>query len=91
MPRLVRPEIPDDLVPKRATPEPPGGRKLILNDLKEQLFRLEVKHKQKRISQPDYEKAIAALHQNLEQAMRPGEDKTAHGWRESTVRYFTTH
>ena len=41
----------------------------ILNDLKEQLFRLEVEHKQNRISQPEYEKAMTALRRNLDWAM----------------------
>ena len=69
VPDLVRPQIQDDVVVSRATSEPIDASKLILNDLKEQLFQLEVAHKQKRISQPEYEKAMAALHQNLKRAM----------------------
>jgi hypothetical protein len=64
-----RPEIPPNLVASRATSQPADGSRLALNNLKEQLFQLEVRHKQDRISQPEYEKAVAALHKNLERAM----------------------
>jgi hypothetical protein len=69
VPSLVRPQIQDNVVASQATSEPVDGSKPILNGLKEQLFRLEVEHQQNRISQPEYEKAIAALRQNLERAM----------------------
>jgi hypothetical protein len=57
------------VIVSRATSKPVDGSKIVLDDLKEQLFRLEVEHKQNRISQPEYEKAMAALHQNLDHAM----------------------
>jgi hypothetical protein len=57
------------VVVSRKTSEPADASKLVLNDLKERLFRLEVEHKQNRISQPEYEKAIAELHQNLDRAI----------------------
>jgi hypothetical protein len=49
---------------------PSTGRSgLLLEALKEELFQLEVEHKQGRISQPEYEKAKAALDQTLERAL----------------------
>jgi hypothetical protein len=93
-PRLVQPDIPNDLLLSRATPEladqnksafrhlsvaaltlrDPMLRDPTLGDLKEQLFRLEVERKKNRIAQPDYEKAIATLHQSLDQAIKPGNE-----------------
>jgi hypothetical protein len=70
VPHYVRPKIQNDVVVSRAKSGLVNGRKSILNDLKEQRFQLEIEHEQKRISQPEYEKAMAAFHQNLEQAMR---------------------
>jgi hypothetical protein len=43
---------------------------LLLDALKEELFQLEVEHKQGRISQQEYEKAKAALDQTLERALK---------------------
>ena len=40
-------------------------KSLLLEALKEELFQLEVDHQQGEISQPDYEKAKAALDQTL--------------------------
>jgi hypothetical protein len=65
----VRPDVKGSVVVSRAMSEPISGSKLILNDLKEQLFRLEVEHKENRISQEEYEKAIAAFRQHLDWAM----------------------
>jgi hypothetical protein len=45
---------------------------LLLDALKEELFQLEVEHKQGKISQPDYDKAKAALDQTLERALKRG-------------------
>ncbi|HLW89046.1 MAG TPA: hypothetical protein VKR57_11180 [Terriglobales bacterium] len=45
---------------------------LLLDALKEELFQLEVEHKQGKISQPEYEKAKAALDQTLERALKRG-------------------
>jgi hypothetical protein len=66
---VVRFKTQSTVVVGRAKSEPVDRRKIILDDLKEQLFRLEVEHKQNRISQQEYEKAMAALHQNLDRAM----------------------
>ena len=45
---------------------------LLLDALKEELFQLEVEHKQGKISQADYEKAKAGLDQTLERALKRG-------------------
>ena len=69
--RVPHPVLPEQnkVVVSEAMSEPVDESKLILNDLKEQLFRLEVEHKQNRISQPEYEKAMTALRRNLDWAM----------------------
>jgi hypothetical protein len=43
---------------------------MLLEALKEELFQLEMEHKQGRISQQDYDKAKAALDQTLERALK---------------------
>jgi len=43
---------------------------LLLEALKEEIFQLEVDHKQGRISQEEYEESKAALDQNLERALK---------------------
>ena len=68
-------ELKDKVLGSRTTSEPGDGSKSILNDLKEQLFRLEVKHKQNQISQREYEKAMTALRQNLDWAIRQDDGK----------------
>jgi len=50
----------------------PGRSGLLLEALKEELFQLEVEHKQGAISQQEYEKAKAALDQTLERAVKRG-------------------
>ena len=70
VPHLVRPEIQNKVVVSRVKSQPVDGSKSTLNDLKEQLFRLEVEHEQKRISQLEYEKAMAAFHRKLEKAVK---------------------
>jgi hypothetical protein len=65
----VRPDVKGSVAVRRVMSERISGSKLILNDLKEQLFLLEVKHKENRISQEEYEKAIATFRQHLEWAM----------------------
>ena len=53
--------------------QPGAGRSgLLLEALKEELFQLEVEHKQGSISQPEYERARAALDQTLERAIKRG-------------------
>jgi len=54
-----------------ATPRPG----LLLEALKEELFELEMEHKQGKISQQDYDKAKAALDQTLERALKRGASK----------------
>jgi hypothetical protein len=53
----------------------PRRSALLLEALKEELFQLEVEHKQGKLSQPEYEKAKAALDQTLERALKRGEAK----------------
>ena len=62
-------EVPDSL----PVAQPASGRPgLLLEALKEELFQLEVEHKQGSISQPEYERARAALDQTLERAIKRG-------------------
>jgi hypothetical protein len=55
-----------------AVEERPAGRSSskLLEALKDELFDLEVEHKQGRISQQEYEKTKAALDQTLQHALR---------------------
>lgn len=48
----------------------PANRSMLLEALKEEIFQLEIEHKQGRISQQEYEKARAALDQTLERAVK---------------------
>ena len=50
--------------------KPVGRSALLMEALKEELFQLELDHKQGRISQPEYDKAKAALDQTLERALK---------------------
>ena len=43
---------------------------MLLEALKEELFQLEVEHKQGRISQQEYESAKSALDQTLQRALK---------------------
>jgi hypothetical protein len=56
------------------TPKPKTADRsaLLLEALKEEIFQLEVEHKQGRITQQEYEKAKAALDQTLERAVKRG-------------------
>jgi hypothetical protein len=47
-----------------------SGSSMLLEGLKEELFQLEVEHKQGQISQQEYEKAKSALDQTLERALK---------------------
>ena len=47
-----------------------GSTSMLLEGLKEELFQLEVEHKQGRISQQEYEKAKAAMDHTLERALK---------------------
>jgi hypothetical protein len=55
-----------------AQPEPGGSRSSskLLEALKEEMFELEVEHKQGRISQEEYESAKSALDQTLQRALK---------------------
>ena len=57
--------------------KPADRSALLLGALKEEIVQLEVEHRQRRISQQEYEKAKAALDQTLERAVRRGVVKTA--------------
>ena len=61
------------------TPKPKTADRsaLLLEALKEEIFQLEVEHKQGRISQQEYEKAKAALDQTLERAVKRGAVKVS--------------
>jgi hypothetical protein len=59
-------------LPTAPKPKPADRTALLLDALKEEIFQLEVEHKQGRISQQEYEKAKAALDQTLERAVRRG-------------------
>jgi hypothetical protein len=53
------------------SPQPVAARSsMLLEGLKEELFELEVEHKQGRISQQEYEKTKAALDQTLQRALK---------------------
>ena len=56
--------------------KPAGQAAVLLEALKEEIFQLELEHKQGRISQQEYEKAKAALDQTLERAVRRTTTKT---------------
>jgi hypothetical protein len=49
---------------------PRGSASMLLEGLKEELFQLEVEHKQGRISQQEYEKAKSAMDHTLERALK---------------------
>ena len=56
--------------PPAPTPKSADHSTLLLEALKEEIFQLEVEHKQGRISQQEYDKAKAALDQTLERALK---------------------
>ena len=72
----VQPRGQDELGVRHTTSNSTLACKPNLNDLKEQLFRLEVDHKQKRISQREYERAISSFYQNLQRAVETGNGKS---------------
>lgn len=59
-------------IPPAPKAKPADRSALLLEALKEEIFQLEVEHKQGRISQQEYEKAKAALDQTLERAVKRG-------------------
>jgi hypothetical protein len=64
-------------LPRPPKPKPADRTALLLEALKEEIFQLEVEHKQGRISQQEYEKAKAALDQTLERAVKRGPVKVS--------------
>ena len=78
-PRVSRPPAPKSrpapVTPMEEVPAPRSSSKL-LEALKDELFDLEVEHKQGRISQQEYEKTKAALDQTLERALKREAQKT---------------
>ena len=56
--------------PIRAPQPPRNSSSMLLEGLKEELFQLEVEHKQGQISQQEYEKAKSALDQTLQRALK---------------------
>lgn len=63
------------VVAPAAKPASSGRSGLLLEALKEELFALEVEHKQGSITQQEYEKARTALDQTLERAIKRGAEK----------------
>ena len=59
-------------IPNRASPAPAFSSRsdVLLEELKNQLFQLEVERKQGRIAQPEYERARAALDRTLKRAIK---------------------
>ena len=56
--------------PRTVTRPKPASGSIILDALKEEIFELELEHKQGRISDQEYQKAKAALDQTLERALK---------------------
>ncbi len=69
-PRPSEVRAPEVRSPQPARPQPLSSSSMLLEGLKEELFELEVEHKQGRISQQEYEKTKAALDQTLQRALR---------------------
>ncbi len=61
-------DVPEIAAPVR--PRSAGSSGLLLEALKEELFQLEIEHKQGKITQAEYEKAKGALDQTLERALK---------------------
>ena len=68
--RAVRPSAPAVSEPSSNDRQPVPRTSMLLEGLKEELFELEVEHKQGRISQQEYEKTKAALDQTLQRALK---------------------
>jgi hypothetical protein len=57
-------------MPVASVAKPSGGSTMLLDALKEEMFQLEMEHKQGSIPQEEYTKAKAALDQTLERALK---------------------
>jgi hypothetical protein len=65
--------VPEPLVGREVASQAAAPRRsssMLLEGLKEELFQLEVEHKQGHISQQEYESAKAALDQTLQRALK---------------------
>jgi hypothetical protein len=71
---VARPSPSERRVPNQASTAPASSSRsdVRLEELKNELFRLEVEHKQGRIAQPEYEGARAALDRTLKRAIKHG-------------------
>jgi len=72
VPDFVASDITPVELPRAAKPKSADRSSMLLEALKEEIFQLEVEHKQGHISQQEYEKAKAALDQTLERAVKRG-------------------
>ncbi len=63
-------ELPTPVRPAAPPPAPPARSGMLLEALKEELFQLEMEHKQGHISQQEYEKAKEALDATLARALK---------------------
>ena len=70
VPELIPSALEAAAQPVAPQPASAGRSGLLLEALKEELFQLEVEHKQGKISQPEYHQAKAALDQTLERALK---------------------
>ncbi len=70
IPDFAPAEVRSQEIPPSVTPAPAPRPGLLLEALKEELFELEMEHKLGKITQPEYEKAKAALDQTLERALK---------------------
>jgi hypothetical protein len=75
-PEPRKPE-PRPATPRITAPAPAAPASSFLDGLKEELFALEVDHKQGRITQQEYEKTKAALDQTLQRALRRESQKAS--------------
>ncbi len=69
-------QVPAAQIPATKSRAAAGSRPMLLEALKEELFELEVEHKQGGISDAEYEKAKSALDQTLERALKRQSQKT---------------
>jgi hypothetical protein len=74
--KTAAPPRPKTAVPAPAPPLAPraplGSANMLLEGLKEEMFQLELEHKQGKITQQEYEKTKAAMDQTLERALKRG-------------------
>lgn len=70
-------QVPAAQIPATKSRTAVGSKPMLLEALKEELFQLEVEHKQGSISDEEYEKAKSALDQTLERALRREAQKKA--------------